>query len=265
MEFNRIDFYYFSGTGNTLLVVKKMKEVFEKDGISVHLYRLEKTDPKDVNIQHTIGLGFPVAEQGTYPFVWEFIHALPPAHGTPIFLVDTLMAFSGGIVGPVRKIVEKKGYTPIGAKEIIMPNNLFPKKSNDEKTDVKVKKGFEWAENYAIEILRGKSKWGRIPLLSDFMGIFSQRTWAWNFIRKMYCLDLDSQKCSQCGLCVKLCPIGNIEMKDYPEYKNNCVICMRCISFCPKQAIYARKVHGFSSKEYTLYKAVKVAELLKGE
>ena len=45
MGFEKIDFYFFSGTGNTLLVVKKMKEVFEEDGIKVNLYRLEKTNP----------------------------------------------------------------------------------------------------------------------------------------------------------------------------------------------------------------------------
>lgn len=28
-----IDFYYFSGTGNTLLVVKKMCDTFKKNGV----------------------------------------------------------------------------------------------------------------------------------------------------------------------------------------------------------------------------------------
>ena len=31
MPINNIDFYYFSGTGNTLLIVKNMKEVFETE------------------------------------------------------------------------------------------------------------------------------------------------------------------------------------------------------------------------------------------
>ena len=99
MNLDTLDFYYFSGTGNTLLVVKKMQEVFEQHGSTVQLYRIEATNPNTINVQHAIGLGFPVAEQGTYPFVWDFIRSLPPSNGTPIFMVDTLMAFSGGIVG----------------------------------------------------------------------------------------------------------------------------------------------------------------------
>jgi len=30
-----VGIYYFSGTGNTLLVVKKMKEAFERNGLRV--------------------------------------------------------------------------------------------------------------------------------------------------------------------------------------------------------------------------------------
>jgi NAD-dependent dihydropyrimidine dehydrogenase PreA subunit/flavodoxin len=258
MNIEAIDFYYFSGTGNTLLVVKKMKEVFETQGVTVNLHRIEATKPEDLNPQHTIGLGFPVAEQATYPFVWNFIRAMPPAQGTPVFMVDTLLLFSGGIVGPIRKIVSQKGYTPIGAKEIFMPNNLFPKKEQNAKNEATRQKGLEEAERYAHDILQGRSTWGRIPLLSDFMGIFSQKEWAWNFLRKFYPLQIDPQKCSRCKLCVKLCPVENIEMKGYPEYKNACIICMRCFSFCPSQAIYSPSHAGAHP-----YRAVKALELLK--
>ncbi len=89
-----IDFYYFSGTGNTLLIVKKMKEVFEKKSIQVNLFHLEKCNPTKNNISNTIGLAFPVAEQGTYPFVWDFIRAMP---NTKVFMVDTMLAFSVGV------------------------------------------------------------------------------------------------------------------------------------------------------------------------
>ena len=265
MRLDTIDFYYFSGTGNTLLVVKKMQEVFEQHGSSVHLYRMETTDPNTIIVQHAIGLGFPVAEQGTYPFVWDFIRSLPASNGTPIFMVDTLMAFSGGIVGPLKKILTQKGYNPIGAKEIMMPNNLFPKKAHDAKNETKVKRGLDQAAHYTNAIVDGRSSWRRVPILSDFMGIFSQAPWAWNFLRKGYHLEVDRGKCVKCGLCAKLCPVENIELNEYPEYKDACVICMRCVSFCPKQAIYASKVHFSAKSEYTPYRAVKASELLQSE
>ena len=70
-----IDFYYFSGTGNTLLVVKNMQETFQENGIQVNLHKIEESNPEDINLNHTIGLGFPIAELSTYNFVWKFIKA----------------------------------------------------------------------------------------------------------------------------------------------------------------------------------------------
>ena len=255
MKTNKIDFYFFSGTGNTFLVVKKMKDIFEKNKISVNLHQIEKTDPKNVNLENVIGLGFPVAEQGTYPFVWDFIRSLPKANGTHIFMVDTLLAYSGGVVGPIRKIVKKKGYRPIGAKEIMMPNNLFPRKINLENNEIKIYNGLMKAEKYANDLLEGKSKWYRVPILSDFMAIFSQKEWTWEFFRRYYNLKIDNSKCKKCGQCVKICPVNNILMGDYPELQTRCVFCMRCISFCPVKAIHRGK------ENYEIYRAINVEEL----
>lgn len=259
MQLNTIDFYYFSGTGNTLLVIKKMKEIFEENGVKVNLYHLENTNPKDINLNNTVGLGFPVVIQGTYPFVWDFVKLLPKANGTNIFMVDTLAAYSGGVVGPMKRILNNKGYSSIGAKEILMPNNLFPKEINSEENKKKIRTGLEKSERYAKEIINGSSKWGRIYLLSDLMSIFSKSKIIWKFFRWYYPLKVDESKCVKCGLCVKLCPVNNIEMKDYPELKNECMYCMRCISFCPKQAIHIPK------KKNKTYIAMKAGELLKGE
>lgn len=259
MNIYNIDFYYFSGTGNTLLVVKRMKEVFERNDVKVNLYRIEKTNPLDINLNHTLGLGFPVAEQGTYPFVWDFIESLPASNETRIFMVDTLLAYSGGVVGPIKKIVARKGYTPIGADEIRMPNNLFRKKIIPGKVENKIGKGLNKAEKYANDILNGISKWRRLPVFSDIMSVFSKSENTWKFLRRFYHLRIDTSKCIKCGLCIDLCPVNNIKMNEFPEFQDKCKICMRCISFCPEEAIYSPK------KKYIRYSVVKAGELLQDE
>lgn len=267
MKFKHLDFYYFSGTGNTLLIIRKMQEIFQQHGVNVRLQRIEScSPPQQVEPQSAVDLAFPVAEQGTYPFVWNFIKALPPSNGAPIFMVDTMMGFSGGIVGPVRKIVTRKGYTPIGAKEIIMPSNLFPKCIDPQKNADKLQEGFEQAEQYAIALLEERASWERIPLLSDCMSVFSRSELAWYFWRKGYSLSIEREACSKCGLCAKLCPVNNIVMNEYPDYKGQCCICMRCVAFCPSKAIYATKAHFASPKrESAYYTAVQASELLKSD
>lgn len=257
-----VDLYYFSGTGNTLLVVKKMVETFKDNGIESNLLKIEDSNPEDVNLDHTIGLGFPVAELSTYDFVWKFINALPEAQGTEIFMVDTLGGFSGGIVGPVREIVKKKGYNPIGAKEIIMPPNIFY--IQDEATNKKkIEKGLLEAEEYAQNIINGQSKWGRVPVLSDLLyytSIIGLKITESNLNQKFFHMAPDIEECNKCGQCVKMCPIDNITMESEDEFPVNhmeCVYCLRCTSFCPKKAIPA----PFNYKGKT-YAAVKARELL---
>ena len=69
---------------------------------------------------------------------------------------------------------------------------------------------------------------------------------------------MDKARCTKCKLCVKLCPRNNISMKEYPERRDSCEVCMRCICFCPVKAVF---IPGKRSKQY---QAVKAEELLKG-
>ncbi|MBM4242176.1 MAG: 4Fe-4S ferredoxin [Euryarchaeota archaeon] len=255
MNLKTVDIYYFSGTGNTLLVVKKMRDVFVEKGTEVNLLKIEKSSPEDVNLEHTIGLGFPVAGFSTYPFVWEFIESLPQTKGTKIFMVDTLGGFSGGIVGPLREKLKKKGYKPIGAREIIMPPNIFYIQ-DDETCKKKIEKGLEKAQKYALEIANGTSSWGRTPVLSDIMYYISKGligSWKWRSQHKWFGFKADKSKCNQCGICVDICPLNNIEMKDHPVHGYDCEFCMRCVSFCPRNATPCK--FNYKGKAYRALRA----------
>ncbi len=242
MAFQTVNLYYFSGTGNTLLVVRKMKEILQLKGVPVTLHRIEVTDPSSVEASLPIGLAFPVAAQGTYPFVLDFIKNLPQGQGTPIFMVDTLTMFSGGVVGPVRKIVKAKGYRPIGAKEIRMPCYLYPSKTDPEKNKKAIARALVKAGKYARQLYDRKSRWRRVPFLSDLMSKISRSKRTWAMMRRFCKLRIITEKCTKCGLCVRLCPVGNIEMREsYPLFKDKCVSCLRCVSFCPVQAISMAK------------------------
>lgn len=254
----RVNFFYYSGTGNTLLVVEEMLKVFSSTGIEVSLYRIEDTDPRTIDATVPIGLAFPVAFQSTFPFIWKFLKALPKTKGTPIFMVDTMMAFSGAIVGPLKKVMTAKGYNCIGACEIKMPSNWFPKKSDEDLNKKTIENGLEIAKKYAQELIDGKSLWSRIPFLSDALYNICCN----NFIMQKVNLaagrkiTVDKEKCMRCGLCAKLCPVHNIEMKDYPQWHNSCEICMRCLSFCPSNAVVIPK------NKFQQYRAVKSNKLL---
>lgn len=257
MKITDVDFYYFSGTGNTLLVVKKISDVFTAKGITVKLFRIENSKPEYINLDHTIGLASPVAAQSTYPFVWDFINRLPETKGTTIFMVDTMAAFSGGIVGPLRKRLMDKGYSPIGAAEIKMPSNYLVKDINDNKNKIKTIKGLDKANEYSLNLINNNTRWGRVPFLPNVFYYIGTSKYPWNYLRKKLKIESNHTKCIKCGLCSKLCPVSNITMEEYPFFRDKCESCMRCASFCPVQAITV------GGKEYVQYHAVDSGELLK--
>ncbi len=256
MKSKIIDFYYFSGTGNTLLIVQAMKEYFEENSIEVNLLRIEKSDPKTINLEHTIGIGFPVAIQSTYPFVWEFLENLPNVNSTEIFVVDTLAAISGGILGTSKKILKKKGYFLLGAKEIIMPSNYKIKPVSPKSIHKKIEKGQKVARIFAHDLQYNTAKWNSIPLLPTIIKKVSTNEKVWSFSRKKMEMDIDTSACIRCGLCYKLCPVDNIEMPEFPEFSDQCQLCLRCIAFCPTYAIM------FKHRGYQQYKAVDVEKIL---
>jgi len=233
-----------------------MVKLFKENNFDARYHRIERTDPISIDTNHIIGLGFPVAVQGTYPFIWQFIKNLPYAHSTPLFMIDTMLMYSGGILGPVRKIIRRKGYIPVGAKEFIMPSNVFIREGMNDKKREKIKKSLIKATEFVRRLIDGETSWLDLPVYSDLMALISQSNSNWRFFKSLTPIRVNKGECDSCGLCEKLCPVDNIKLIKYPEFLNNCILCMRCFAYCPKEAI------SFKNYSSARYRAVKVDEFL---
>lgn len=250
--------YAFSGSGNTWTVAREVADCLLDGGVSTELRPLEKSDPLDSEIAGTLGLAFPVAMFTAYPFVWDFIEGLPDGNGRSVFMMDTLAGFSGGIVGPLKRVLARKGYRTIGAKEIRMPSNYSRKEPEEEKDGQIRARGLKKAASFAEDLNSGSSSWRGIPILSDIISKVGRNagSFAWRFARKKFPLAVDAEACSRCGLCEKICPVGNISIDDLPVFGNSCFYCQRCISFCPEKAI------SVAGESHVPYRGMEVATLM---
>lgn len=256
MLFKKASIYCFSGTGNTLIVSKALKQELESSGVDVKLFAMEKEDPKNIDLSGAIGLSFPVAVFTSYPLVMDFITKMPKAEGTPVFMFSTMGGAAAGMKSYLRSLLLKKGYRPVGAKQIVMPDNFTPTPAKDKINPDIVDKGTQTIRCFAKQLLSGSSKWGYFPLLPSLIFKLSQYIMRRPSFKKA--VKINRNKCIKCGLCSKLCPVGNIVMREYPAFLDKCEVCMRCISYCPKGALY-RKYDG----EH-VYRGVDVNEFLKG-
>ena len=48
----------------------------------------------------------------------------------------------------------------------------------------------------------------------------------------------DLSKCTNCGACARLCPMGAIDPKDVSSVPGTCIKCQRCVRKCTKGAKY---------------------------
>ena len=62
-------------------------------------------------------------------------------------------------------------------------------------------------------------------------------------------VEFDHEKCSACGLCVKLCPSDAIIMEDKKlkmKEPVECMMCADCVAFCPEGAITATRNYRYT-------------------
>jgi ferredoxin/ribosomal protein S18 acetylase RimI-like enzyme len=239
-----VEFFVFTGTGNSLLAAQAVAEVLRQEGASVHLHSMDEPCPRSFDEESAVGLAFPVACFSTYPTVWRFIESMPAGEGREVFMLGTCGGAPGGMQGPLRKILTKKGYKTIAAKIFIMPGNYNNKTLPAEKNAARVEKSLLAMRSFAYDLLKGETKWsGGIPVLSAFMYRLGQTRKPWNFFYKLFPIAVDSEKCTRCKRCAKECPEKAISMDDanggYPAVDPKlCESCQRCVGFCPAEALH---------------------------
>ncbi len=61
-------------------------------------------------------------------------------------------------------------------------------------------------------------------------------------------LELDQERCKDCGICVAFCPKGVLAQDEYGnvyiEDEEKCVLCGNCEIFCPEFAITVKEAGG---------------------
>jgi ferredoxin len=256
-----IDIYCFSGTGNTYLAAKKIATTMEESGCVVSIYDLAKANSKDIKLSHIIGIGFTVACWNTFPVVKDFINNLPTGNGAEVFVFTTMGDSSLNTAGNFSCVLNNKGYNIIGAQDFLMPNNFIAVKK-EEKNILKREKAYKKIELFANQLVDGSAQHYKTNIFFKVcfaITNFITNRWRGKIFQKIVRFAVEKNKCIKCGLCIKICPVKNIEYdaNKYPVFNGmKCQVCMRCISYCQNHAI----------KSFLLrktYKALSIEEIKK--
>jgi len=226
--------FYFTGTGNSLYIAKRIQEKIGGELISIPKAlkenRFEFSGEK-------IGFVFPCYSFTAPDNIKEFI-SKANIKGDYFFSVMTYGNISAGGAEAFAEFCKTNDINLDYSNDILMVDNYLPiydiddqmKKLESKKIEENLEKILEDISSDNKKIL----KKGFIPKLAS-KNIYKISDKLHKNITSKFQIE---ESCTSCNICVKVCPNDNIKLVDgKPVFGDNCIVCLACTNNCPTNSI----------------------------
>ncbi|MBO7393581.1 MAG: EFR1 family ferrodoxin [Abditibacteriota bacterium] len=235
--------FYFTATGNSLAAAKR---------IGGELISIAKADEK-VYRDDAIGIVFPTYGFSVPKVVRRFL-AETTLEADYLFAVATYGSTGGAVTRDVRRLLDFDYVNSILTVDNFLP--IFD--TAKQKAKLPSKNTAERIERVAEDIRNRKRFVPECGIGGKFLTAVCSKINIEmpDFPRKFFRVE----GCVRCGICAKVCPVGNIEVKDAPVFSANCACCLACAHACPEKAIH---VKGERSAERWRNPEVSLEEIIR--
>lgn len=232
--------FYFSGTGNSLYAAKKIGTAIDDNSLINMAVSLKKGEfDYSVNDNENVGFVFPAYFSGLPTVVADFLASLNISYKEKpyIFFVITGGASIGGADRQFRKALNGRGCNPDCIFSLLMPANYIAVYNPPPESIAElIMKITDNRLNKIIPALKSKKVGGYKSNVTYISTVLTYPIYMHGRKTKRFYAD---SKCIGCSECVKICPVGAIELKNgKPQWvKDQCAHCVGCINRCPQKAI----------------------------
>jgi ferredoxin len=253
MSGNGAAIYFMSGTGNSLRVATWIRDAIAQTGTDARLHSVA-AGPSDEGPCRLVALAYPTHGFTTPWPVLRLACRLPRGKGTQALVVPTRAGtkigplFLPGLEGTagylVALILALKGYAVRGVMGLDMPSNFmiahpgFPEPS----ARAIIARARTKFDGFMGAVLGGRRQFrGALSLLLGLLLLPVSAAYA--LLGRFYLAKMmfASAACNGCGLCAERCPFGAIRMwgktERRPYWTFSCENCLRCLAWCPTQAV----------------------------
>ena len=255
--------YYFTGTGNSLAAARKIAAVLGNTDL-VPIASLKDTNGEILPAADRVGIVCTVYDAGVPRMVAEFAERLNLSRAGYTFAIVTLGGTGVSALHQLNKILMKgHGRNLDAAFAVKMPGNFPPvsKPPAGEKKNAILK-----AADARLTEIAGMIDTGLAvpPGFSPFSSLMRYLLYP-PFFKNVHEGDKGfsvSDSCTGCGICVKVCPAGNITMDhERPAWQHRCEYCCACLHFCPVEAIQLNVMQGTKGRGRYRHPDLKVEDM----